>query len=135
MAAALAAALLASAVVGGCTGGPRPPDEQETAGQYPQLEAFSRRMLEEGAPAVLIEVRHAGEVWTHGAGVRDLETKEPALASDPFQVGSISKSMVAVSVLKLAEEGRLSLDAQVSTYLRNSARCSTRRGRSPCASC
>jgi D-alanyl-D-alanine carboxypeptidase len=75
-------------------------------------------MLEEGAPAVLIEVRHAGEVWTHGAGVRNLDTKEPALASDPFQVGSITKSMVAVSVLKLAEEGRLSLDEQVSTYLR-----------------
>lgn len=117
MAAGLSVALLTSAVVGGCTVGPRPPDDKETAGQYARLEEFSRRMLDEGAPAVLIEVRHAGQVWSHGAGVRDLDSREPALASDQFQAGGITESMVAVSVLKLAEEGRLSLDAQVSAYL------------------
>lgn len=117
MAAALSAALLACSVLGGCTEDPRPPDEQETAARYARLEDFSRRMLEDGAPAVLIEVRHGGEVWSHGAGVRNLDTKEPALASDQFEVASITKSMVAVSVLKLAEEGRLSLDEQVSAYL------------------
>ncbi|WP_457963551.1 beta-lactamase family protein [Arthrobacter sp. D1-29] len=116
IAAALSVALLATAL-DGCTFGPRPPDEQETAGQHQGLEAFSRQMLDEGAPAVLIELRHGPDVWTHGAGVRNLETGEPVTAADPFQVGSISKSMVAVSVLKLVEEGLLNLDAPVSAYL------------------
>jgi D-alanyl-D-alanine carboxypeptidase len=112
--AALSAVLL-MAVAGGCTAQPPPPDERES--QYAALEAFSRSMLDEGAPAVLAEVRHGGKVWTHAAGVRSLDTQEAAMVSDPFQVGSITKSMVAVSVLKLVEEGRLGLDDQVSTYL------------------
>lgn len=114
MAAALSAVLLIGAA-GGCTAQPPPPDERES--QYTALEAFSRSMLDEGAPAVLAEVRHGGKVWAHAAGVRSLDTQEAAMVSDPFQVGSITKSMVAVSVLKLVEEGRLGLDDQVSTYL------------------
>ncbi|MCU1515577.1 MAG: Serine-type D-Ala-D-Ala carboxypeptidase [Pseudarthrobacter sp.] len=116
IAAAVSAALLAAAL-GSCTPDPFPPDERETTGPYAALEAFSRRMIEEGAPAVLIEVRHGGEVWTHAAGVRNLDTREPATASDPFRIGSITKSMVAVSVMKLVEEGKVRLDEPVGTYL------------------
>lgn len=115
-AAVLSLALLATSL-GGCTFDSRPPDEQQTAGQHPGLEAFSRRMLDEGAPAVLIELRHGPDVWTHAAGVRNLDTGESVTVTDPYQVGSISKSMVAVSVLKLVEEGLLNLDAPVSAYL------------------
>jgi D-alanyl-D-alanine carboxypeptidase len=81
------------------------------------LEAFSARMLEEGAPAVLIAVRNGDNTWTHAAGVRNLESKEPATIADPVRVGSITESLVAVSVMKLVGEGRLDLDAQVSSYL------------------
>jgi D-alanyl-D-alanine carboxypeptidase len=114
IAAAVSAALVAGALAG-CTPEPRPPDQNEKI--YAALEAFSRSMIDEGAPAVLIEVRHGGQTWTHAAGVRDLETREPATASDPFRVGSITKSMVAVSVMKLVEEGKVDLDEQASTYL------------------
>ncbi|HYH76933.1 MAG TPA: serine hydrolase domain-containing protein [Arthrobacter sp.] len=114
IAAAVSAALVAAAQAG-CTPEPRPPDQHEKT--YAALEAFSRSMIDEGAPAVLIEVRHGGRTWTHAAGVRDLETREPATASDPFRVGSITKSMVAVSVMRLVEDGKVDLDAQVSTYL------------------
>lgn len=116
IAAAVSAALVAAAL-GSCTPDPRPPDERETAGPFAALENFSRRMIEEGSPAVLIEVRHGGEVWTHAAGVRNLDTRDPATASDAFRVGSITKSMVAVSVMKLVEEGKVNLDEQVSSYL------------------
>lgn len=74
-------------------------------------------MIEDGAPAVLIEAKHGGETWNHAAGVRDLETREAATVSDAYRVGSITKSMVAVSVMKLVEEGKVDLDEQVSTYL------------------
>ncbi len=113
IAAAVSAALLVGAL--GCTSEPSPPDPDEET--YAALEDFSRRMIEDGAPAVLIEVRHGGETWNHAAGVRNLETREPVTASDPVRVGSITKSMVAVSVMKLVEEGKVDLDEQVSTYL------------------
>jgi D-alanyl-D-alanine carboxypeptidase len=66
---------------------------------------------------VLIAVRNGDSTWTHAAGVRNLETQEPATVGDPVEVGSITKSMVAVSVMKLVEEGRVDLDAQAATYL------------------
>ena len=114
IAAAVSAALVAVAL-GSCTPEPLPPDRHEDI--YAALEAFSRSMIDDGAPAVLIEVKGGGKTWTHAAGVRDLDTREPATVSDPFRVGSITKSMVAVSVMKLVEEGKIGLDEQVSKYL------------------
>ncbi len=90
IAAATTAALLVLGL-GGCTGGPRPPDDRETPVQYAALEEFSRQMIEDGAPAVLIQARHGGETWNHAAGVRNLETREPAAVSDAFRVGSITE--------------------------------------------
>ena len=114
IAAAVSAALVAAAL-GSCTPDPLPPDRHEDI--YAALEAFSRSMIDDGAPAVLIEVKRGGKAWTHADGVRNLDTREPATASDPFRVGSITKSMVAVSVMKLVEEGKVGLDEQVSKYL------------------
>ncbi|MCT9626195.1 beta-lactamase family protein [Pseudarthrobacter equi] len=118
-AAALCTVLLISAA--SCTGEPRPPDPTPTdpdrAAAFALLEAFSDRMIGEGAPAVLIDVRYEGKAWAHAAGVRRLETREPAAASDPVRVGGITESFVAVSVLKLVAEGKLGLDDPVSRYL------------------
>ena len=49
--------------------------------------------------------------------MRNLESRPGADITDPVHIGGITKSMVAVSVLKLVEEGRLQLEAPVSTYL------------------
>lgn len=114
-AAALCAALLV-AVGPGCIGEPEPPDQDKPAA-IALLEAFSSRMIDDGAAAVLITVKNGEDTWTHAAGVRNLETREAATVADPVHVGTITESMVAVSVLKLVEEGRLDLDGQVSDYL------------------
>ena len=113
IAAAVSAALLVGAL--GCTPEPSPPDPDQEI--FAVLEDFSRRMIDDGAPAVLIEAKHDGGTWDHAAGVRNLETREAATVSDAYRVGSITKSMVAVSVMKLVEEGVVDLDEQVSTYL------------------
>ncbi|MDR6506107.1 serine hydrolase [Arthrobacter oryzae] len=81
-----------------------------------QLEQYSQRLINAGAPAVLLELRVGAEVWTHAAGVRN-SAGEAARLTDPVHVGDITQPLVAVSVLKLAEEGRLSLDEPASTYL------------------
>lgn len=114
-AAALCVALLAGASAG-CIREPDPP-EPEPPAAFALLEAFSARMLAEGAPAVLIAVRTGTSTWTHAAGVRSLDSAEPATVSDTVRVGGITESLIAVSVMKLAAEGRLDLDSQASRYL------------------
>ena len=92
------------------------PTPVPAVGLKAQLEEYSQRLIDAGAPAVLLELRVGAEVWTHAAGVRN-SAGEPARATDPVHVGDITQPLVAVSVLKLAEEGRLSLDEPASSYL------------------
>ncbi|WP_397428001.1 serine hydrolase domain-containing protein [Pseudarthrobacter sulfonivorans] len=74
-------------------------------------------MLKLGAPAVLIEARVNGEVWSSAGGVRSLDAPTPAEVTDPVHVASVTKSMVAVSVLKLVEEGAIRLGDPVGKHL------------------
>lgn len=115
----LVLAAILAVMLTGCTGSPTAPVQTtQAAAKYKTgLEDFSRRMLDLGAPAVLIEARINGEVWSHAGGVRSLGSAAPAVASDSTHIGSVTKSMVAVSVLKLVEEGLVQLDDPVANHL------------------
>jgi serine beta-lactamase-like protein LACTB len=56
-------------------------------------------------------------VWAKGFGVRDRDGKVPATAETVYRVGSVSKLFTDVAVMQLVEEGKIDLDAPVSTYL------------------
>jgi D-alanyl-D-alanine carboxypeptidase len=116
---AAVAAVVLTAALAGCSPGPEPPAQPPPPepGYQAVLKEFSQRMLDGGAPAVLIQVRVGGDEWSAAYGVRTLDSRSPAQTTDPVHVGGITKSMVAVSVLKLVQEGRIQLDAPVSTYL------------------
>ena len=51
------------------------------------------------------------------AGWADAERKRPVTPAHYFQIGSISKSLASLAVLKLVDEGKLSLDTQIWTLL------------------
>jgi CubicO group peptidase (beta-lactamase class C family) len=51
------------------------------------------------------------------AGWADVERKRPVTAAHYFQIGSISKSLCSLAILKLVDEGKLSLDTQIWTLL------------------
>jgi D-alanyl-D-alanine carboxypeptidase len=112
-------AVVLTAALAGCSPGPEPPAQPPPpeSGYRAVLKEFSQRMLDGGAPAVLIQVRVGGDEWSAAYGVRNLNSRSRAQTTDPVHVGGITKSMVAVSVLKLVQEGRIQLDAPVSTYL------------------
>ncbi|MFK0038490.1 serine hydrolase domain-containing protein [Paenarthrobacter sp. NPDC090517] len=74
-------------------------------------------MLKLGASAVLIETRIKGEVWSHGAGVRIFGSPDIATATDPTHIASITKSMLAASVLKLVEEDLVKLEDPVAKHI------------------
>ncbi len=71
-------------------------------------------MKEERIPGVgLAVIAPDGSSWAAGLGVADVASGRPATAETLFRIGSITKNFVALSVLMLVEEGRLSLDDEV----------------------
>lgn len=58
-------------------------------------------------------VDESGPVWLTAIGKADLAADIEADTDSMFRIGSTSKMFVALSVLKLVEEGRLSLDDKV----------------------
>ena len=65
--------------------------------------------------AVLL-VKNNTIIYLKGFGVADIRSKEPITTGTLFNVGSISKTFVAYGILKLAKEGRLSLDDDLNKY-------------------
>ncbi|MBY0512813.1 MAG: beta-lactamase family protein, partial [Gemmataceae bacterium] len=76
------------------------------------------RMAEHNVPGVSVAVIDGGRVaWAKGYGVRDAASGETVTPGTRFQAGSVSKFAAAVLALKLADAGRLDLDADVNTLL------------------
>ncbi|MER7776405.1 serine hydrolase domain-containing protein [Streptomyces sp. NPDC096191] len=69
------------------------------------------------ATAALVRVGATGETWRGSGGVRDLAGERPARANARFRAGSVTKVVTAATVLRLAAEGRVDLDAPVQRYL------------------
>ena len=60
--------------------------------------------------------RH-GETSVQASGLADIGAGRPVTADDPVRVGSISKLVTAIGVMRLVEQHRLDLDADVSALL------------------
>ena len=52
-------------------------------------------------------------LWCGGIGEADIATKRPVSCDTEFRVGSISKTFVALALLKLQEDGRINLYARL----------------------
>ncbi len=101
---------------------PRFTDPQRRArieAAFPEVEAYlastvARDHLVGLAAGIVID----GELaWFRGWGHRDPARGLPIERDTRFGVGSISKTLTTLSILKLREEGRLKLDAPARVYL------------------
>lgn len=94
--------------------GPLVADEEEAPvpATLGDLQAAIVEVMEDAElPAVGIAlVDSNGPVWVDALGKANLEADVDADADTLFRIGSTSKMFVALAVLKLVEEGRLSLD-------------------------
>lgn len=76
------------------------------------------RLIEGPSAGFTIGVKRGGDLLLlKGYGAADLENGVRASAETLYQVGSISKTFEAAAVMRLVDEGRIDLDASVSTYL------------------
>ncbi|HET7305809.1 MAG TPA: serine hydrolase domain-containing protein, partial [Segeticoccus sp.] len=62
-------------------------------------------------------VRHGRLVWSAHIGAARLGPAVPATDDTQFLIGSVTKTFTAVIVMALRDEGKLSLDAPLSTFL------------------
>jgi CubicO group peptidase (beta-lactamase class C family) len=56
--------------------------------------------------------------WAKGYGWADVEEKRPVTVDTRFQAASISKSINSLGILKIAQQGKLNLDADINDYLK-----------------
>ncbi|MBV9303618.1 MAG: serine hydrolase [Acidobacteriaceae bacterium] len=79
------------------------------------IQAYMRAMNSPGLTLALADKDRV--VRTAAFGFSDLETKAPVTPDLLFEVGSITKSFVALTLLQLRGEGKLDLDRPVLEYL------------------
>ncbi len=88
------------------------------AGREPTTYSLQERMEHYSVPGVSVAVIDDYQVvWAKGYGVADVETGAPVTTETLFQAASISKPVAAVGMLKLVEDGRLTLDDNVNSWL------------------
>lgn len=115
-----AATLGLAAMIGVGTAGADTPDVTDAA----QVEAFvdgvvKPLMQKEHSPSGVVAVMKDGKViFQKGYGYIDVEKRIPVdAATSMFRPGSISKLFTWVSVMQLAEQGKLDIDTDVNEYV------------------
>ncbi|HAA13363.1 MAG TPA: hypothetical protein DCE41_17395 [Cytophagales bacterium] len=86
---------------------------------FSELETKIRTQMEENqVPGMALAFFEKGElVYSQGIGMADVENGHPITLQTGFNIGSISKLFTAWGVMKLVEEGRIELDAPISSYV------------------
>ncbi|MEM8909878.1 MAG: serine hydrolase domain-containing protein [Bacteroidota bacterium] len=57
-------------------------------------------------------------VWEGAAGVADVKSEKPIATDQPFRIASVTKTFVAVAILRLMEMGKLQLSDPIGQYLK-----------------
>ena len=89
-------------------------------GQPPIRYKLADRMRLMNVPAVSIAVVNNGKIeWAKAYGYLGADSLQKADTETLFQAASISKPIAALGALKLVEQGKLSLDADINNYLKS----------------
>ncbi|HKG47356.1 MAG TPA: serine hydrolase domain-containing protein [Pyrinomonadaceae bacterium] len=96
-----------------------PQRKQKLAAAFPEIEKLFKTFMERSqAPGAVLGVILDGElVWVKAAGVRE-QTGNAAVTNDTvFRIASMTKSFTAMAIMKLRDEGKLSLDDPAAKYV------------------
>jgi D-alanyl-D-alanine carboxypeptidase len=120
--AAVAAAALVLVSLAGCTAAASSsgPDKTTAAADASgrQLQTSLDGLVEAGFPAALGTVTEAdGETVNLASGVADLESKQAAEPNGQVRIASNTKMFTATVVMQLVDEGKVSLDEPIESYL------------------
>ena len=96
-----------------------PERARKLAAAFPEIEhLFTSWVERQHMPGAVLGIVIDGDlVWVKTAGVQDLESHAPVTPDTVFRIASMTKSFTAMSILKLRDEGKLSLDDPVARYV------------------
>lgn len=84
----------------------------------PEVDAIARAALSAGVPGLTVGIRHGDQLlFERGYGFSDREQDIPATANSLYQIGSITKQFTAAAIMRLSEQGRLTLRDSVGDYV------------------
>lgn len=82
--------------------------------------AVAAEMQQQKIPGVAVAVILNGKVVKEkGYGLANVELNVPVTGETAFKIGSISKPLIAIGVMRLVEEGKIGLDDPVSKYFKD----------------
>jgi len=92
-------------------------DNKAPAQSIAELQTQLENVLKDmHVPGMSIAIVHRdGPEWVAGLGKADLTNDRAVTATTLFRIGSVSKGFVSLAVLKLADEGKLSLEDPLQT--------------------
>jgi len=110
--------LFAAALQGGAPPAPAspPPDSLQAALQRLADSVLAARPRLPGL-LIAVESKPLGRAWSVAAGLSDTARKVPLRPEQPVRLASNTKTYVAAALLRLVEEGRLSLGDPLARYL------------------
>lgn len=106
-------------VVAGCSVGSIPTSSQQDDSEASvAADMLFGTAVQRDEPGCAVCVARAGKtLYSRGFGLASVEHSVPIYPHTVFDVGSVSKQFTAAAVVKLALDGKLSLDDSVSTHI------------------
>ena len=84
------------------------------------VDALFTDIVKDDLPGAAVLVSRDGEVlFGKGYGLADVGNRVPVTPDTKFRIGSVSKQFTAAAILKLQEQGKLSVTDTLSTFLPN----------------
>lgn len=85
------------------------------------LDLYFRSTIKSDGPGIAIIVAKPNKdiLFAMGYGVEDINTKAPITSKTLFNLGSVSKTFVGFAILKLQEQGKLSIEDPIFKYFPN----------------
>jgi len=85
------------------------------------LQSFERfvaeRMAYDRIPGLSVGFVRGDLTWARGFGWADVENQSAAKPESSYRLASVTKTITAVAILKLTEEGKIDLDAEIQAYV------------------
>jgi D-alanyl-D-alanine carboxypeptidase len=107
---------LAPAAAAGMPPAPERSVDRATAKRL--LEAIAGELQRQALPGTIVGVKRDGRApWIVARGHANLQTLRRMRSDEHVRIGSITKAFVTTLLLRLAQEGKLSLDAPISRYV------------------
>ncbi|HAF41595.1 MAG TPA: penicillin-binding protein [Sphingobium sp.] len=97
----------------------RAADESKIDAAIPEIDRlFAEFQVDSHTPGLVYGIVANGRlVHVRGFGVQELVRKRPVTPDSLFRIASMTKAFTALSILKLREDGKLSLDDLAETYV------------------